>query len=300
MVIDTGLLLMAYGSPERKEDLLPYLSEIYHGGPVPQYAIDENTKKYSRFGGKSPSNGIIRSVAGKLSSRLSGQALVAQGNKYLKPGIGDSMDYLMESGVERVVALPLFPFPSHNVENSYLKPIMEHLDAKEAGVTIEFVNGFHELDSFSGMWKDLVGPFLARPGKTLLLYTAHSLPVSGDGEAQYVAALRESAERISQDLGVRDFQCAFQSRGRYGDRWLGPSVEETVRDARGRYDRILAAPIGFCYDHIEVLYDLDLLFGGLVTGSGMEYQRVPLPNDSEELVTVLAKASGIGEENGKH
>ena len=108
-------------------------------------------------------------------------------------------------------------------------------------------------------------------------------------EDEYDSAFRELSEKIANRLDLKSYFRGYQSVGKYGSSWLGPTVfEEFGKVDRSDYRSVLAAPIGFLYEHLEVLYDLDLEFGKhTVTASGMEYRRTELPDDSTALIRVL-------------
>ena len=292
--LKTAVLLMAYGSPTRMEDVMGYLEGIYEGKPVPQYAIDENTKKYRMFGGKSPSNRIVENVAEKLSSSLSadGDFKVFLGNKHWKPTLDDAVSAISGFSPENVIAIPLFPFPSKNVVNSYRNPLKESLEASGMDIGLKVVNGFNEQELFLKSWLDVLEGYVSGfPEDTFYLFSAHSLPTTRSPEENYRQSFLQTAEKLASMLGLKHYGAAFQSRGKYGAKWLEPSVEDALESNLGRMGKSLVAiPLGFIYDHLEILYDLDYEFRNLVKSRGKEYHRSSLPNDSDTFVSCLKEA----------
>ncbi len=62
-------------------------------------------------------------------------------------------------------------------------------------------------------------------------------------------------------LAPDDWRFAFQSQGMSGGAWLGPTVESTILELKGKGHRgVFVQPIGFLCDHVEVLYDIDIGF----------------------------------------
>ena len=107
-------------------------------------------------------------------------------------------------------------------------------------------------------------------------------------EELYIKDLENNSRDIAGELGCKNYGTGFQSRGPYGKIWLEPGIYDTldkVKDAG--YRRIVSAPIGFMYDHLEILYDLDILFAEKVRSYGMEYARAESPNDNEHMVKLL-------------
>lgn len=289
-----AVLLMAYGSPTRMEDVMEYLGEIYEGKEVPQYAIDENTKKYAMFGGKSPSNAIVQSVAEKLSLSLSkeGNFRVFLGNKHWNPSLDHAVSEIEEYDPEDIIGIPLFPFPSDNVETSYTVPLSRALESRGLKLPVHVVNGFNEQPRFIDAWEEVLSGYVEKyPEDTFFLFSAHSLPTMRNPEDRYRDSFFKSAENIAERVGMKHYAPAFQSRGKYGKTWLEPSVYDAFKSHRKDVgETLVAVPLGFIYDHLEILYDLDYEFGGEVRASGKNYVRTELPNDSETYIACLGDA----------
>jgi ferrochelatase len=293
----TAVLLMAYGSPTSMNDVPEYLKGIYEGRPVPEYALRENREKYGMVNGTSPSNGIIESVTDKLRERFRHDKVgIFLGNKHWKPWISDVVGTIASEGYERILAIPLFPFPSHNVVESYARPLNEIVEREAPNISLSIVNRLDSSGIFSRMWSDLI---TATEGfddwNNQIIFTAHSLPNSVNDESGYDTAFRNAAERISKEAGIGDYLCAYQSMGKYGKRWLDPSVYDVLPSVASSGKKgVITVPIGFLYTHLEVLYDLDYEFGGFVKRSGMNYSRVPLPDDGTPYIDLLSDTINKG------
>jgi ferrochelatase len=92
----------------------------------------------------------------------------------------------------------------------------------------------------------------------LVVFSAHGLPMSqvraGDPYPVYVEhSSRETARRA----GVTPWQITYQSKVGPA-KWLGPDTVKYLADhARGRM--VVTVPIAFVSEHLETLYDLDIL-----------------------------------------
>ena len=293
----TAVLLMGYGSPTSMNDVGEYLKGIYEGRPVPEYAVKENTEKYGMVNGTSPSNAIIESVTDKLRKRFRQDEVgVFLGNKHWKPWISDVVGTIASEGYERILAIPLFPFPSHNVVESYARPLNEIVGRVASDIRLSIVNGLDASEMFCRMWADLIietDSFDSRDNQ--IVFTAHSLPNSVNDESGYDTAFRNAAERISEEAGISEYLCGYQSRGKYGKSWLEPSVYDAFTSISSSGKKgVITVPIGFLYTHLEVLYDLDYEFGGFVKRTGMSYSRVPLPDDSPQHIDLLSDTINKG------
>ena len=284
-----AVILMAYGSPTRLEEVPEYLKGIYEGRPVPEYAMRENMEKYRMVNGVSPSNAIIDSVVGKLKDKLSdiGDFSIALGNKHWKPFLGDIVSRMKSEPPETIVGIPLFPFPSKNVLNSYQVPLKESLESAGIDPEVRMVNGLDQ-DSMARIWADIIRS-CGVSGDEAILLDAHSLPTFRNPEDEYDMAFSSICRKIAGILGIRTYFRGYQSVGKYGSSWLGPTVfEEFNRMDHSEFSSVLAVPVGFLYEHLEVLYDLDKEFGKeTVEKEGLNYRRTGLPDDSPGMIEVL-------------
>src|SRR5207249_5957110 len=88
------------------------------------------------------------------------------------------------------------------------------------------------------------------------------------------AALREESE----------WRFGFQSQGMSGGAWLGPTAEATIMDLKcSGHSGVFVQPIGFLCDHVEVLYDIDVVFKKFAEDQGMRLWRVEKRHDTPYL-----------------
>ena len=148
------------------------------------------------------------------------------------------------------------------------------------------MNGF-DLELLSEVWTSLMKQYPIDE-ETALLFDAHSLPLFRGTENAYDHDFRKTSELIASRLGVKEYFVGYQSRGKYGNAWLEPSIYDLLGKIKERgYSEVLAVPIGFIYEHLEILYDLDHEFGSKVRDTGLIYVRSELPNDSRQMVSLL-------------
>jgi ferrochelatase len=126
------------------------------------------------------------------------------------------------------------------------------------------------------------------PGK--VLFTAHSLPAPNE---RYDGEARATAREVAVRLGIADWEFAYQSQGMSGGTWLGPTVESRLdRYAAEGVREVVIAPIGFVCDHVEVLYDIDVLFRGYAAARGIVVTRPESLNGSATFTAALAEVVG--------
>lgn len=282
----TAVILMGYGSPSTLSEVPEYLAGIYEGRPVPDQAMKENMAKYSMFGGKSPSNSILKSLELKLSSHLGSSFIVKLAYKHWKPWIRDVVEEVHRES-NKIIGIPLFPFKSKNVEQSY-RIQFDGICREKAVHEAVFINGFSNYREFSEMWTSILkSSGYVNSDDTLFLFTAHSLP-NCETEEEYRDNFIKAVDLISKSAGIRNYMFAFQSQGKYGKNWCGPRADESATRIQAGIRRVVSVPVGFCYDHLEILYDLDYLVGNSLRNAGFEYLRSGLPNDSDGMVRLLS------------
>ncbi len=279
------VILLSYGSPERTEDVPEYLSGIFNGKPVPEKILSENIKKYEMVNGRSPSNQIIKNLINKLSKLLAkyGDFEIVDAYKHWRPWIEDVVSSI-DPGYEEIIALPLFAFRSNNIKKSYEVPIKNGLTGKH--IKMRFINGL-DYNILTSMWVSEISKYIYDFDN--FLFTAHSLPLIDD-ETDYEASLERNAGKISDMLGIDKYYSAFYSQGPYG-KWTEPSIYSMVdRFKIDKISNLLVSPIGFLYEHLEILYDLDVKYKEFLESQGIKYARVKTPSDSDGMAILLKNA----------
>lgn len=293
----SALLLMAYGSPERKEDIMEYLTDVFGGKQPPAFSVEETDNKYKAFGYRSPSNEILARLMDKVKKEIVDcEPILAF--KHWKPGIEWAIEKIGNGNYEVTYVLPLFPVTNTSVQKSYIASVDQHWNDRKINGKKYSINGMTQARSLTDFWIKSIRSEVKEGD--FLLFTAHSLPYTEEQESEYVSILKRWISEIAKKSKVPSYDLGFQSRGTYGKTWLSPSVYDILDQVKDKgYSRILTAPIGFLYDHLEVLYDLDTIFGNKVREIGLNYGRVSMPNDDDYMVQAIKEC--ITEvENVKH
>lgn len=293
-----GVLLMAYGSPERVEDIEPYFTHIRGGRrPSPQ-EIESLRERYLAIGGKSPLLAITTSTAAKLQTRLGGGYKVYAGMKHWHPYVGEVIHQILSDGIGDLVAIALAPHYSKMSIGSYQEAVKSANLAIGNAISVKFVDEWYENPNFLKAWKNRIERSLSEKFKDhsrqdlFVLFTAHSLPerILSWGDP-YKPQLFETADKLASMLPLKKSQYAFafQSAGHTSEPWLGPDILAKLRElGESGCKEILIAPIGFVCDHLEVLYDIDVEAMQLAKEVGIHLERTESLNDSDEFVEVLA------------
>jgi ferrochelatase len=290
----TAVLLMGYGSPNGAADLPSYLTEVLHGRRPSEEMVADYLRRYDRIGG-SPQNRILASLRNRLERRLGREwpgARVFLGVKHGHPALRDVIPEAARAGFRRLIAVPLSPYASTWISEPYREGVAEGIRTAATPIEVEVRLDWHLDPSWVGYWsraiRSAIDPRPEPPYAVLL--SAHSLPQRmRDRGDPYPEILRETAGAIARAARLERWSFTFQSAGNTTEAWLGPDITEVMLDwQRKGAQRQLVASFGFVFDHLEVLYDLDVVVREFAEGHGIEYRRVPMPNDAEEVVDALA------------
>lgn len=291
---------MAYGSAPGADDgaVRDYLAHIlrFYRRAAPTDAEVQHLKaRYAAIGG-SPLYAITQRIAARvqeaLDQRVPGAFRVFTAMKHSPPFIEDVTREIGESGLQRAVGVALAPFRSRLSTHGYYQLVTDTNGALPRPVAWRFVGQWHLHPTFLDLWARRIAVALDGPGRdALVVFTNHSLPARvrewGD---PYEEAFAATARALADRLGLSDWTTAYQSAGGGNGPWLGPSLDEVLREhaARGRR-RVLVAPIGFLMDHLEILHDLDIAAQRVAGELGVTLTRTAMPNDDPLLIALLAE-----------
>jgi ferrochelatase len=284
-----AVLLLAHGAPERVEDVEEYLERIRSSrpgsGPTPPHVIQEVKQRYEEIGGSSPLLAWTRKQAEALQRELA--IPVYFGMRNWHPLIRETMQQIADDRVERLVAICLAPQYSKASVGLYFRRTQEAKNAVSSQAEIVWTKSFHAHPLLVEAFAERLQP-LADGRK--VLFTAHSLPEKAlEGGDPYDAEAKTTARAVAERVGLRDWDFAYQSQGMTQDKWLGPTVEEMLSryQAEGITDVVLD-PVGFVCDHVEILYDVDVLFRQYAAQRGIHLVRPETLNDSPKFIAALA------------
>lgn len=294
-----GVLVMAYGTPERPEDLEAYYTDIRRGRPPAPARLDDLRARYEAIGGLSPLAERTRAQAAGLrrvlDRRHPGRYVVELGLKHAAPRIEDGMWTLLDAGIRNFRYLVLAPHYSALSVGQYFEradavaTAAPHGDHATGGPTHW---GEHPrlITLLAGRIRDA----LARlpPGaRAEVLLTAHSLPERAlrVDQPTYAEQLRRTGEAAAAAAGVASWRIAWQSAGRTPEPWIGPDILDVLRGlpAEG-FDSVVVCPAGFTSDHLEVLYDVDIEARAVAESAGLVLERTASLNDDPEFLELLA------------
>jgi protoporphyrin/coproporphyrin ferrochelatase len=289
----TAVLLLAHGSPDSPADVPEFLKYVTGGRELPAAAVEEIRHRYALIG-KSPLTDITLAQGQVLERELGVPVFVGMRN--WKPFIADAVQQITNADVEHVVAICLAPQNSSTSVGLYQRVLSSQMKPE---ISVHFVTEWHDHPSLIQAFAEKLESAWRRATQEMgapvpVIFTAHSVPTrtiqAGDPyEHQTKETARLVGERI-KGLAPELCEFAFQSQGMSGGPWLGPTVEHAILDLKRRgHKGVVLAPIGFLCDHVEVLYDVDVVFKAFATENGLQFWRTESLNTSPALVSALAK-----------
>lgn len=295
----TAVLLMAVGGPDKLENVEPYLLDVRGGRPTPPELVEEIKERYRVTGGKTPVPGIMREVAQKLERKLNGLSgeryRVYVGFRHWHPSIKEVYAELMDERPEQLIGLCMAPQYSAMSVGAYMKKVEEARAALGGEFPISYVRSWHDHPRLIAAIAENIAAALEKfpaevRGHVPVLFTAHSLPERIlQMKDPYPDHVKATVDAVCRALGSVTARFAYQSQGRTGEKWLGPTVEETLDALCAEGHRyVLVAPIGFLSDHLEVLYDVDVEMKRRAAGRGMHLERIAMLNATPPLIDILA------------
>jgi ferrochelatase len=308
-----AVLLLAHGTPESVDQIPDYLRNVTSGRPLPQAAIEEIQRRY-RLIGHSPLTEITTEQARLVEAELaaSGQVVhVYVGMRNWRPYISDVVRQMRSDGVEEAAVICRAPQNSRTSVGRYRRAV------EAEGLRIDFTGGWadHPLlaEAFAERLRPAWSKLSAETGAPVpVLFTAHSVPCRtiqapaasegqprlwpGEGADPYAEEAKRTAALVAQRIpGIPQWWFAFQSQGASGGPWIGPTVEETlVAAAAAGVKALVLQPVGFLCDHVEILYDVDILFREFAARLNLRLERPESLNASHTLASAVADLARQG------
>jgi ferrochelatase len=274
---------MAYGSPDRLDDVPAYYADIRGGRPIAPENLQDLVDRYRRLGieDENPLNQITEETRSRLQVTLGID--VFTGMKHWTPRIADAAESAVATGADTVVGLVLAPHYSAMSIKGYHDQLEQALDGR---ARLEFVDSWHDEEGFVDFLADRI-----RGTDRHVVFTAHSLPAriieQGD---PYRDQLLETSRLVAESAGITDWSFSFQSESPTGEPWLGPDILDHLEALHeAGTDEVLVCPVGFVSDHLEIRWDIDTEAQEKAAELGMQVSRITMPNSDQSFVDVLAE-----------
>ncbi len=303
----TGVLLLNLGGPEKPADVEPFLFNLFSDrqiirlGPsflqkpiarlIARRRAPKSTGSYLKIGGGSPIRRITEQQANALEKQLSsrGSFMVRPCMRYWHPFAEEAVRDMVNEGVGRIVALPLYPHYSIATTGSSLSDLRLTMQ-KHPSIPLSEIRSWPDQPTYINCLAARIEEGVAwfNGGKVQVVYSAHSLPKKFIEEGDpYVEETMKTIRAVERLTGLSGQLC-YQSRSGPVE-WLEPSTPDTLtRLAAEGCRNVLMVPISFVSDHVETLYEIDMLYRDMAGELGMRLESTRALNDDPEFIQALA------------
>jgi ferrochelatase len=279
---DVAVVLMAYGSPERLEDVPAYYADIRGGRPIRPELLENLVERYRRLGieDSNPLNATTEETRVALEGELG--VPVFTGMKHWQPRIAAAAESALAGGAETVVGLVLAPHYSRGSIAGYRQQLEEALAGH---AELVFVESWHDDAGLIALLGERV-----QGSDAHVVFTAHSLPARVlEGGDPYEEQLLETSRLVAEAAGVDNWSFSYQSESATGEPWLQPDILDHLAALRDEgVEAVLICPVGFVSDHLEIRWDLDVEARARAAELGLRYDRIEMPNADPAFIRVLA------------
>ncbi len=303
----TGVILLNMGGPDTQDDVAPFLFNLFSdreiiqlGPPFLQKPIawfisrrraPKSRSIYAKIGGGSPLLAITLQQASALQAELikKGDFIVTVAMRYWQPFADEAVSFLLSKGVNSITALTLYPHFSKATTGSSVLHLKKSLHRLAPHIPLKIISSYPTQPLYIKALADNIktGLQLFPNNNVQIIYSAHSLPVSfikkGD---PYVTHINETINAVEQITAEKGRLC-FQSKSGPVE-WLSPSTPEMLEMlAEERCKNILAVPISFVSDHVETLYEIDMLYKERAEALNMHLLSTPSLNTNPQFICGL-------------
>jgi ferrochelatase len=262
--------------------------------PTAPEIVQEVRERYREIGGRSPILERTQAQAEALGATLNAdgpnfKAFV--GMRHWHPFIHETLAEMRAQGIERTVGLVMAPHYSRMSIEAYFNKVQQ----AESGMQITQINDWHLLPEYLDALAGRVQAALERFPESVrrdvpVIFTAHSLPERIlEWDDPYPWQLHATMVALMKRLDSRPHEFAYQSAAISTEPWLGPDASEIIeRYAAQGMRHILICPIGFVCEHVEILYDIDIVYQNLARRLGVQLERIEMLGDDPQMIRGLA------------
>ena len=287
---------MALGGPKSLVEVKPFMA-AFLGNPAPPPIVSAVIERYKQIGNKSPLPELVKAQAAALERELGKEFRVYEGFRYSQPTIAESFQKAVKNGATRIIGLSMSPFETEVTTGAYRSAFES---AYDYAIKKTFIPSWHDNQLFIRAWQEKITEVLnrlpeAERKNSVVIFTSHSIPkryiAAGD---PYQRQIEEMVNLVVNRLDIKHWRIAWQSRGAHTtEPWIEPDVETTLdKITLDGHKAVLEVPIGFTCDHMETLYDIDIVHRGHAKELGLRFERAESLNTSMTFIKALADVVG--------
>ena len=250
---------------------------------------------YVKLGGFSPFNELTFKQADALENALQIRNLslpVYAGFRHWTPYLSEVIAEMAQKGHRKILGIIMAPHQSKVSWEWYQQAVKKGIEAVDGEKpTINYLDPWYTHEGYVGAIAEIIkttsGNKLERAE---LVFTAHAIPQSAANSSPYTQQYRKTGEAVAEKIGKTQFSLTYQSAVENSPMpWTQPDINDWIRDRkREGIDTIIASPIGFLCDHVEVLYDLDIEATETAEACGIDFIRTGTVGSHPKFINMLA------------
>ncbi len=301
-----SVLLVAFGGPtpgccqKYDNDTCPgeaycFVEGIAGTAESQKERVKDIAAHYIKLGGFSPFNELTFKQADALEKALQARNLplsVYTGFRHWTPYLQEVIAEIAQKGHRKILGIIMAPHQSQFSWEWYQQTVKKGIDAVDGEKpTIDYLDPWYTRKGYIGAIAEIIkttsGEKLERAE---LVFTAHAIPQAAADNSPYTQQLEKTGEAVAQELGRTQFSLAYQSEVENSPiPWTQPDINDwlKVRKEEG-VDTVVASPIGFLCDHVEVLYDLDIEAAETAGACGIDFIRAGTVGAHPKFINMLA------------
>lgn len=311
--MDTGLVLIHFGEPSTPDPATVehYLTRIFlqnaeletRDAGTPRERAEELAarrapgliEEYERIDG-SPLNAQARDQAAAVARTLADRGYdvsVEVAFQFIEPTIGETLARMKESGIDRLVALPVYPLCGPSTTVAALETVDRRIADMHWNPEISRLSGWHRHPRYLRMRASHIEQYATDNGidltspTTTLLFSAHGTPISYiDEGSRYVQYVEETCEALAALLGIEEYALGYQNHENRDIAWTSPAVGDAL--ATLDVEAVVVEPVSFMHEQSETMVELDDDLATQAADLDLAFFRVPIPHDQAAFPRILA------------
>ncbi len=250
---------------------------------------------YIKLGGFSPFNELTFKQANALQNALRTRDLplpVYAGFRHWAPYLKEVIAEMAQKGHRKILGIIMAPHQSKVSWEWYQKTVRQAIDAIETEKpSVDYLDPWYTHNGYVGAIAEIIksacGDKLERAE---LVFTAHAIPQAAADSSPYTQQFQKTGKAVAKEIGKTQFGFAYQSEVENSPvPWTQPDINDWLKakSAEG-VDTVVASPIGFLCDHVEVLYDLDIEATETAEACGIDFIRAGTVGAHPKFINMLA------------
>ena len=301
-----SVLLVAFGGPtpgccqKYNSDACPgeaycFVEGIAGSAESQKERVKDISAHYVKLGGFSPFNDLTFKQADALKTALQARDLplpVYAGFRHWNPYLKEVIAEMAQKGHRKILGIIMAPHQSKVSWEWYQQTVKKGIDAVDGEKpTIDYLDPWYTHQGYVGAIAEIIenacGDKLARAE---LVFTAHAIPQSAADTSPYTQQFGKTGEAVAKQIGKPRFGLAYQSEVESSPiPWTQPDINDWLKAQKEEgVDTVVASPIGFLCDHVEVLYDLDIEATETAEACGIDFIRAGTVGDHSKFINMLA------------